>query len=157
VTPKKYRCFRSKDYKTPAAFYNAAKELDATDLFYEDKITVPRELERLAPGDLIVYDLRHHGEKYRGHTRVVIKNGHSWFWRFPSGTTEIGASPGSRPPYTEWQLGWLPSIEVVEGHLSTPVEPNTYTYKQLSMEWLGPFEGKGRTWNCEIFKECPFM
>ena len=154
-------CFRSKDYATTEEFVNAAQYgLHAKDLFQDDMITISRPLESLVPGDLISYNLGHHPGGYTGHTRVVINNSSSlFFFRHIMFLTEIGVQPGDpRREISRWLIGSVPTIDIVEGHLSQPVERRSqpYTYEELLMEWLGPVNGQGRTWNCEIFKECAF-
>ena len=163
---KEGKFYRSKDYTTPEAFFKAAaQDLDAADLFVNDKLTLPRELEDLLPGDIISYDLRDHGNGDVGHTRVVVSNHPwEWFWHGYGGTTEIGDPPGAGPkpelriPYTNSKPWWVPvpAIDVVEGHSKAPVERKTYAYEQLLKAWVEPQDGKGRTWNCEILEDCAF-
>ena len=74
---KEGKFYRSKDYTTPEAFFKAAaQDLDAADLFVNDKITLPRELEDLLPGDIISYDPER-----------------SWEWRCRPYTSRCEQSP----------------------------------------------------------------
>ena len=113
------------------------KMMDSINL-YDDRgsgaprITKPRELEELRPGDLILYDLRYHqNPNYRGHTRILVEiNENAWFWPYVvvEGHTGGGAAEKSRYAMD----GWI--------------------FSGLVDSWRGPVEGKGRTWDCRIFR-----
>ena len=83
------------------------------------RLTKARLIDKLRPGDLIVYDLRYLKQSgVRGHTRIVLKN---------DSTKRV--------------------IEVIQGHVGTPVEKKDFTYKFLLEQWKGPFDGKGCEFN----------
>ena len=118
----------SAKYKDLASFQNDLQsQMGAGNLWDRDKVTKPREIEKLAPGDLILFNLQYqHNPAYAGHTMIVTKNDST-----------------------------AKTVGVVEGHLSKPVERSQYPWDALPTlnGWQGPIDGKGRQWNWKSI--CP--
>ena len=92
--------------------------------FDRNQVTSPENLSELVPGELILFDLREHGNPYyTGYTMIVLEN-----------------DPDKK------------EIIVGEGHISgAPVEMSTYTYDEILGKWKGPVVSKGRKWCTKCF------
>ncbi len=98
------------------------KDMGAMSLFDRNRLTRPKDIDKLVGGDLISYNLKYQRDpRYRGHTMNVLDNDPA------KGVIRVG-----------------------EGHLTGPVVESRYTYKDIREKWRGPVEGKGREWNFSV-------
>jgi len=122
---KAWTNLRSQDdkYKDADAYLNDLRSnLGAMNLIDRDRVTTPKDLDKLEGGDMIIYDLRYQNNPlYTGHTRNVLDN-----------------DPQKK------------QVTVGEGHLTGPVQVQTYTYDQIKSDWQGPVGMKGREWNWKV-------